>query len=361
MYCRRDLNSFHRMIKHQLVAAARTVGLTDLLADSAWRRRRLLILCYHGISLHDEHEWNPGLYMSPATFERRLQHLRANRYAILPLAEALTRLQAGTLPPRAVSLTFDDGAHDFAEVAVPLLATYDAPATVYLTTHYVQHRYPVLDTGLSYLLWQGRNGGRDLAALVPGAPPLLVATPEQRASTWKLLRTWANDHLPHSDAKNNFLRTVAETLGTTNDTLLWTKKLLHIMSEEQVRTLPTSIAVELHTHRHRTPRDREAFQQELQINREHIHALRPHAPSPTHFCYPSGNYSRHFLPWMDEMQVTSATTCVPGLTTRASHPLLLPRFVDTTTQTLATFDAWCSGIAEFLPRRTRYQLDPSRD
>jgi peptidoglycan/xylan/chitin deacetylase (PgdA/CDA1 family) len=311
--------------------------------------------------LHDEHEWNPGLYMPPAMFERRLQHLRSNRYTIVPLAEALARLEAGTLPMRAVSLTFDDGAHDFAEVAVPLLAKYDAPVTVYLSTHYVRHRYPVLDTGLSYLLWQGRNSGRDLAALVPGAPPLLVATPEQRTRTWTVLRTWANDHLPHSQAKNDFLRTVADSLGTTNDTLLWTKKLLHIMSEEQVRALPSSIAVELHTHRHRTPRDREAFQQELQINREQILALRPQAPLPSHFCYPSGDYSRHFLQWMDEVQVTSAVTCVPGLASRSSDPLLLPRFVDTTSQSLAAFDAWCSGIAEFLPRRARYQLDPARD
>ncbi len=348
------------MLKRHLVSSARVLGLTDLLARSEWRRRRLLILCYHGISLYDEHEWNPGLYMPPGIFEERLAHLRANRYAILPLAEALDRLRSGTLPPRSVSLTFDDGANDFAEVAVPLLRKYDAPATVYLTTHYMRHRYPVFDTGLSYLLWKGQKTGHDLAPLVQSTAPLLVASPTQRASSWTALRTWANEHLIHSEAKNDFLHTVANSLGVPDDPL-WTQKLLHIMSEEQVRALPSSVTVELHTHRHRTPRDREAFQDELRTNSALIQQLRPDAHAPVHFCYPSGDYSRRYLQWLDEVAVASATTCVPGLSTTASHPLLLPRFVDTTTQPLSMFDAWCSGVASLLPRRSEYQLDPSRD
>jgi peptidoglycan/xylan/chitin deacetylase (PgdA/CDA1 family) len=348
------------MIKKLLVTAAKTLGITSVLADSEWRRRRLLILCYHGISLHDEHEWNPGLYMPPDMFEGRLQHLRKNNYVILPLAEGLSRLQQGTLPKRSVSLTFDDGAHDFSEAAVPLLSRYDAPATVYLTTHYVRWRYPVFDTGLSYLLWKGANSGRDLAALAGSATPLRVETVEQRRSTWKAIRDFAFAAGMTSPEKNVLLRNVADALGIDDDTL-WAKQLLHIMTAEQVRALPSHIAVELHTHRHRTPRAREPFQEEIQKNREIIQGLRPQQAVPAHFCYPSGDYSKHYMSWLGEIAVASATTCVPGLTSLASHPLLLPRFVDTTSQSLSTFDAWSSGVANFFPRREQFLLDPTRD
>lgn len=240
------------MMKRLLVSAVNALGLTDRLASSEWRRERLLILCYHGISLHDEHEWSPELYMPPALFEQRLRHLRANNYNILPLGEALDRLRAGTLPPRSVSITSDDGAHDFAEAAVPLLAKYDAPATVYLTSHYARWRFPVFNVALHYLLWKGRDSGRDLAPLAESKTPLPVSTPAHRLRAWHVMHQRANEQGLTTPEKDEFLRRIADSLGVT-DTTLWDRQLLHIMSEDELRALPDTIAVELHTHRHRTP------------------------------------------------------------------------------------------------------------
>ena len=38
-------------------------------------RKQLLILCYHGISVRDEHQWWPGVFMRGAVFRRRLELL----------------------------------------------------------------------------------------------------------------------------------------------------------------------------------------------------------------------------------------------------------------------------------------------
>src|SRR5438552_9920504 len=73
---RPEYNSFFRDMRKQIRRAAllllRNTGVFRLLRESEWRRQRLLILCYHGISLEDEHEWRPGLYMEPRILEQRL-------------------------------------------------------------------------------------------------------------------------------------------------------------------------------------------------------------------------------------------------------------------------------------------------
>ena len=66
-------------------------------------------------------------------------------YNVLPLSEAVNRLQHGTLPDRAVVITFDDGLHDFYSVALPILESFGYPVTLYLTTYYVEFNRPVFD------------------------------------------------------------------------------------------------------------------------------------------------------------------------------------------------------------------------
>ncbi len=100
---------------------------------------RLRILCYHGIC--DDHlakeTWMPGYFVGATAFEEQLRYLRSHAQ-VLPLREAVERLQSGTLPPRSVSLTFDDGYANNLETAYPLLHKYGMPATIFLATSYVE-------------------------------------------------------------------------------------------------------------------------------------------------------------------------------------------------------------------------------
>src|SRR5262245_37310961 len=86
------------------LAGIHAVGGFGWVADSGWRGERLLVLCYHGVSLQDEHEWDPELFVTPAFLRRRFEILRDGGYTVLPLGEAIERCADGTLPARSVAL-----------------------------------------------------------------------------------------------------------------------------------------------------------------------------------------------------------------------------------------------------------------
>jgi peptidoglycan/xylan/chitin deacetylase (PgdA/CDA1 family) len=153
-----------------------------------------------------------------------------------------------------------------------------------------------------------------------------------------------------------FVRALAEALSVSYDEIL-ERRLFRVMAAEDVTRLSAAgVDFQLHTHTHNTPRDREGFAREIEVNRERIEQLTHVRPS--HFCYPSGNYDPVFLPWLQELGVASAVTCDPGLATRTTPPLMIPRFVDTSTTSDVEFRGWLTGPAALLSRRRSY-ADPS--
>ncbi len=153
----------NRTLKH---AALQTLRSTGMFAAAARVRRKntLVILCYHGISLRDEHEWEGGLYITPGRFRQALQWLRDWDANVLPLQEGLARLRADSLPPRSVVITFDDGFYDFYRHAWPLLSEFGYPSTLYLTTYHTLYRLPIFNLAVNYMLWKGGMPGEARAA-----------------------------------------------------------------------------------------------------------------------------------------------------------------------------------------------------
>ena len=58
-------------------------------------------------------------------------------FNILPLDQAAQRLAEGTLPARALAITFDDGYADNHDVALPILARHGLPAAFFIATGYL--------------------------------------------------------------------------------------------------------------------------------------------------------------------------------------------------------------------------------
>lgn len=332
--------------------AVQRAGGFSIAGRSRWRNQRLLVLCYHGVSVVDEHEWF-GLYVSQKHLERRLRRLRELRCSVLPLGEALDRQQLGDLPPRAVALTFDDGTADFASRAYPVLEAFDAPATLYQTTWYVGKEYPVFNTMSSYVLWLAR--GRE--ATLPWLPervriPTSAALPAFQSIHAALLRYVAAKRLS-GDQQHQLLVEIASTVGVELEPLI-DLRLLALMSRSELNNLdPTLVDLQLHTHRHRTPRDKTLFLRELDDNRTALSELLDRPLNLRHFCYPSGVHFPEYGPWLREWGATSATTCDVGLSSDSTDAMFIPRLMDMPHTPDVIFDAWVTGAAAFIPGRGR--------
>lgn len=342
-----------RAAKSVVFGAAHRAGVLDAVRDSRWRQQRLLILAYHGVSLEDEHEWDPELYMAPSKFESRLTAIERGKYTVLPLAEALDALDEGRLPPRSVALTFDDGLFDFHARVFPLLQARGFPATVYLTTYYSEYNRPVFAPACSYMLWKARHiGSLNLRRFTGEERYSSLSTREGRTQALQgIVEAAERDHLSARE-KNEVARTLAEELGVDYGELR-AKRILHLMNGEEVSELARrGVDFQLHTHRHRILDNAESVSREIRDNRVRIEHL-TNQPA-LHLCYPSGRYDRALLPCLEGERVASATTCDPGLVSSRSPRLLLPRFVDTQLVSDAKFEGWLSGAAVFFRGRRSY-------
>jgi peptidoglycan/xylan/chitin deacetylase (PgdA/CDA1 family) len=340
-----------KRVKMGVLRLAEATGASRALSDCAWRRHRLLILCYHGVSMYDEHEWG-DLYISPETFRRRMEFVARARCNVLPLSEALHRLQRGTLPDRAVVITFDDGLHDFSSVAFPILESFGYPVTLYVTTYYVGFNRPVFDLMCSYLVWKGRHKQSLEWPEVFPVPVTLDDTGRQRAIA--KIRQFAILGKLSGREKDDLLARLAGRLGVDYQELC-RRRVLHLITPEEARELATrGVDLQYHTHRHRVYWTRERMFAELQDNRRSIATFTSN--EPRHFCYTSGFYLPEYPGYLKEYGMLSATTCKPGLCTARTDPLLLPRLVDRMGLSDLEFRAWLAGTAGLLPTRSPYEM-----
>jgi peptidoglycan/xylan/chitin deacetylase (PgdA/CDA1 family) len=101
---------------------------------SAGRQGRLLILMYHRVRPHVDPLF--PFEVDARAFEAQMAAVRQYCNPV-PLAQAVAGLSGGHLPPRAVSVTFDDGYSDNESVALPILGRHEVPATFFVATGFL--------------------------------------------------------------------------------------------------------------------------------------------------------------------------------------------------------------------------------
>ncbi len=344
-----------RTIKRALLPSNDS-ALARTISRSNWRRQRLLILCYHGIAMGEEHGSHSEMFMPVEMFARRMEILAQLGAAVLNLGEALQLLNHGKLPPNSVAITFDDGWADFPAQAFPVLQKHGFPATVYLTTYYCRFNRPIFRYALAFMMWKLRAQHVENVAFDWLPRQLDFRTETSRSALVRRIDEYAKQQDLSGKQKDELAAAFAESIGF-DYAAFCRERAFHFMTPEEVTEMARAgIDIQLHTHRHRTPLDRERFVNEICENRRYIEEMTG-ANGRVHFCYPSGAVRAEFIPWLREAGVQSATTCMNGLATRNGDAFMLPRLLDQYGLSDEEFAAWVSGLAAFIPKRKSVPLD----
>lgn len=116
----------------------RIPGIKTLKRLSRWANARLtgggLILGYHRVIPGVGDEYQIGV--TPEHFAEHLEILRKFANPI-QLSDLVSCIKQGSLPPRAVAVTFDDGYADNFHTAFPLLQHYQVPSTMFVCTDFI--------------------------------------------------------------------------------------------------------------------------------------------------------------------------------------------------------------------------------
>ncbi len=335
-----------RSAKLTLLFACKLVGLFYLARRLT--RNRLKILCYHGFELQDESAFRPKLFIKPARFERRLRTIKRLGFNVLSLDEAIERLYSGMLPEDALVITVDDGFHSFSHIAVPCLKRYGFPATVYVTTYYVQNKNPIFGLVVQYMFWKTRRREVTLRGVCWSSHDRNVNLVEPADAADAM---WTCINYGEQRCSEVQRRQICEQLGALLEVPyadILQARILQLMSPEELGALSSAdVSVELHTHRHTFSGDDPiAAEREIADNRA---ALQQWLPGERrHFCYPSGLWEERQWDWLDHMRVKSSTTCIPGLNSRETPHHALKRFLDGDNIHHLEFEAALSGFSDLM-------------
>ena len=330
--------------------ALKRVALASAKASGAqWLSDRLLrghvrILSYHGAWVTPGYVYSDKMYIPVEQFRKRMRWLKSSKYRVISLEEAITGLESGEVPDRSVVITFDDGWRTSYSHMLPILQELELPATIYLTTWYVENPLPVLDKVVDFLVTFAKSRKVTVAGkhfdLEPGAALHIVRHIESQAL----------------DVRMRCIEELSQAVQIPDTTWKASGQFDLMKPAEVIDAAKRGFDIQLHTHRH-TELDTEIdrLENEISDNRASISRLLP-AADCMHFCYPSGVFHPQAPSVLKASRVRSATLCTPGLNKAGCDLMTLKRFLDGRSVTQPMFEAWLSGLTSVFPGRSKISV-----
>jgi peptidoglycan/xylan/chitin deacetylase (PgdA/CDA1 family) len=272
----------------------------------------LLILTYHRVLPLDHEEWRveqPGMLVTPGTFERHLQAL-GEHFEFTDLEAWVRASEAGDeLPRLACAVTFDDGWRDNYDHAFPLLRAAGVPATIFLVSDLVGTRYAFWPNRLSRAL-AGLRDARQLETWPSALRELLDGTGLPRAlARGRVSRELADvavekaKVLPDHELTRllDLVPAAAGRYETGRDLLDW----------DEIRTMHASGLVRFGSHTRRHTRLLDGLDSSTLVDETEGSATeieRQLGRRPFLFCYPNGDFGDEALQAVKRNYLAAVTT-----------------------------------------------------
>lgn len=121
-----------------------------------------------------------------AAFDRQMEELKSS-FNVMHMAQAREELRRhNALPNNTVVLTIDDGYRDFYQIAYPILKKHSLPATVYITTGFIDRKTWLWPDIISYIIAHSPNETIGLDSR-HSSIQLPVNTEEAKTKAWDKL------------------------------------------------------------------------------------------------------------------------------------------------------------------------------
>lgn len=261
---------------------------------------RLTVLAFHQV-------------MAVEQFEHQLDYL-AEVANPVDLAQVIAALDGGSLPPRAVLVTFDDGDRSVLDQASPLLAAHRIPAVAFVCTGY-------LDTDRPF--WWAEVGQ--------------IVGPARAAEIVRRLK-----QVPDSErvAEIDRLRRTATT-----------QPMPQLETGELAALEAAGIAIGNHTVSHPLLDRCDDRQLDTEIRAAHAHLTESLGRSPVSFAYPNGNWDPRAEPILSQLGYRIAFSFDHRQTSLPPpNPLRVSRVRVNDYTSLDRFALILSGLHPFLHR-----------
>jgi peptidoglycan/xylan/chitin deacetylase (PgdA/CDA1 family) len=278
---------------------------------------RLAILIFHRV-----HARPDALFQDEPDAQRfeRLMRFAARSFNVMTLGRASALLAEGTLPPRALVITFDDGYADNADVALPILQRHGLVATFFVASGF-------LDGGLMWndSIIESIRGCLldrvDLAEFDLGCRPLANAA-ERVACISALLAKIKYLNLPEREAAVAQVRRAAGVNRLPDDLM---------MRSEQVRQLHRAgMEIGAHTVSHPILTMLQAPDAEREIAEGRAHLQRIIDAPVDVIAYPNGkplrDYDATHVAMVRRLGFRAAVSTAAGAAGSGDDPHQLPRF-----------------------------------
>lgn len=309
---RQRMSTYQRSIA-PVPVLMRVIGNSYALWQSG--NARLCIVNYHRILEASD----PLLENEPdvATFRDHMKML-ADCFKVLPMHEALAALRQNRLPPRAICITFDDGYRSAHDLALPVLREFNLPATVFVTSGYVDSAENMWNDRIVDAVRAVTGGIIDLEAI--GAGRHAVDSIAGRCAAVSQLTARAK-YLP--PAERMALVEALEALTGRRAAPL-------MLSADMVRTLHASgIEIGAHTVSHPILTSLSDADADAEITASK-HALEAIVGAPVrYFAYPNGkaglDFDARHIAMVRQAGFAAAFSTAPGPVTASQDMFTLPR------------------------------------
>lgn len=288
------------------------------------------ILAYHQVvpRINKEGLLSPSEYISSELFEKHLLWLK-KRYKIVPLSDLLYRYKMGFNIDGLLSITIDDGWENTYTEAFPLLKKHQVPATVFLTTDFIDTQQPIWFSALNRIIDECRNNQLVMAALIAdkqmdALPPVAVERLKRHIINFDTINLISELKMINScvvekliDGWSNICKHHENTFNDVDTWLSW----------DEITEMQSTGLIEFGPHGGRhyffTTISDESIFKEITSSWNKIDEKIENKIKC--FCYPGGLYSTKNFICLENANMESAITFSGGKLTRGIHRYQIPR------------------------------------